>query len=104
MMSVRRDLLPALALLGIIGFGVPRAARAAEGAPRPARTASAPLAPSEAPKRMTVPEGFKVTLFAGEPDVVQPIAFTIDDGPALGRRVLLLPDLAGRARRARTAS
>ena len=28
---------------------------------------------------MTVPEGFKVTLFAGEPDVVQPIAFAIDD-------------------------
>ena len=28
---------------------------------------------------MTVPDGFQVTLFAGEPDVVQPIAFTIDD-------------------------
>lgn len=28
---------------------------------------------------MTVPEGFQVTLFAGEPDVVQPIAFTFDD-------------------------
>ena len=28
---------------------------------------------------MTVPAGFKVTLFAGEPDVVQPIAFAIDD-------------------------
>ena len=28
---------------------------------------------------MTVPEGFKVTLFAGEPDVHQPIAFCIDD-------------------------
>ena len=27
---------------------------------------------------MTVPEGFNVTLFAAEPDVVQPIAFTID--------------------------
>ena len=27
---------------------------------------------------MTVPEGFAVTLFAAEPDVVQPIAFTID--------------------------
>src|SRR6266404_4453594 len=27
---------------------------------------------------MTLPEGFKATLFAGEPDVVQPIAFTID--------------------------
>jgi putative membrane-bound dehydrogenase-like protein len=28
---------------------------------------------------MTVPAGFNVTLFAGEPDVVQPIAFTTDD-------------------------
>ena len=28
---------------------------------------------------MTVPEGFKVTLFAGEPDIHQPIAFAIDD-------------------------
>ena len=28
---------------------------------------------------MTVPPGFKVKLFAGEPDVVQPIAMTIDD-------------------------
>jgi putative membrane-bound dehydrogenase-like protein len=28
---------------------------------------------------MTLPEGFHVSLFAGEPDVVQPIAFTFDD-------------------------
>ncbi|MFO0823435.1 MAG: hypothetical protein U0792_10020 [Gemmataceae bacterium] len=26
-----------------------------------------------------MPEGFKVTLFAGEPDIAQPIAFTFDD-------------------------
>lgn len=37
------------------------------------------LSPSDAAKAMTVPEGFKVTLFAGEPDIVQPIAFAIDD-------------------------
>jgi putative membrane-bound dehydrogenase-like protein len=37
------------------------------------------LPPEEAAKAMTVPEGFKVTLFAGEPDVHQPIAFAIDD-------------------------
>jgi len=30
-------------------------------------------------KNMTVPEGFKVTLFASEPDVHQPIGFEIDD-------------------------
>jgi putative membrane-bound dehydrogenase-like protein len=28
---------------------------------------------------MTLPEGFSATLFCGEPDVVQPIAFTFDD-------------------------
>ena len=28
---------------------------------------------------MTVPAGFRVSLFAGEPDVVQPISFTTDD-------------------------
>jgi len=37
------------------------------------------LATGAAAAAMTVPEGFKVTLFAGEPDVVQPIAFAIDD-------------------------
>ena len=37
------------------------------------------LAPEEAARAMTVPPGFKVTLFAGEPDVVQPIAMAIDD-------------------------
>lgn len=38
-----------------------------------------PLPPAEAPHRMTLPAGFQATLFAGEPDVVQPIAFTFDD-------------------------
>ena len=38
-----------------------------------------PFPPAEAARHMTVPDGFKVTLFAGEPDVVQPIAFTFDD-------------------------
>ncbi len=38
-----------------------------------------PLPPQDAPKRMTLPEGFQATLFAGEPDVVQPIAMTFDD-------------------------
>jgi putative membrane-bound dehydrogenase-like protein len=40
--------------------------------------ASAPLSPAEAIRRMKVPEGFTVSLFAAEPDVVQPIAMTID--------------------------
>jgi putative membrane-bound dehydrogenase-like protein len=37
------------------------------------------VSPEKAAEVMTVPEGFKAGLFAGEPDVVQPIAFTIDD-------------------------
>ncbi len=41
--------------------------------------AHAGLGPEEAARAMTVPPGFKVTLFAGEPDVVQPIAMAIDD-------------------------
>jgi putative membrane-bound dehydrogenase-like protein len=39
----------------------------------------APVPPVEAPHRMTLPAGFRATLFAGEPDVVQPIAMTTDD-------------------------
>ncbi|MGH7194188.1 MAG: DUF7133 domain-containing protein, partial [Candidatus Saccharimonadales bacterium] len=41
--------------------------------------ANAGLQPEEAARAMTVPEGFHVSLFAGEPDVVQPIAQAIDD-------------------------
>jgi putative membrane-bound dehydrogenase-like protein len=37
------------------------------------------LPPEKAAQAMTVPEGFTVTLFAGEPDVHQPIAFCLDD-------------------------
>lgn len=38
-----------------------------------------PLTPQQALAKMTLPEGFKATLFAGEPDVLQPIAFDFDD-------------------------
>lgn len=37
------------------------------------------LSPEDAAKEMSLPAGFKATLFAGEPDVKQPIAFAIDD-------------------------
>ena len=45
---------------------------------RPDAYAHAGLTPDEAARAMTVPEGFRVDLIAGEPDVVQPIAFTFD--------------------------
>ncbi|MEE3219593.1 MAG: hypothetical protein VX257_04985, partial [Planctomycetota bacterium] len=38
-----------------------------------------PLEPEEAARSMVVPKGFNVTLFAGEPDVRQPISFCLDD-------------------------
>ncbi len=37
------------------------------------------LSPEESLARITVPEGFHVTLFAGEPDIRRPIAFDFDD-------------------------
>ncbi|MBL4886383.1 MAG: c-type cytochrome [Planctomycetaceae bacterium] len=38
-----------------------------------------PSSPLEAANAITVPEGFRVTLFAGEPDVSQPISMETDD-------------------------
>src|SRR5262245_20834372 len=38
-----------------------------------------PPTPQEALRKITVPAGFHVTLFAGEPDVQQPIAMALDD-------------------------
>jgi putative membrane-bound dehydrogenase-like protein len=62
---MKLKLLPLLSLLAL-----PALARAA---------ADKPLPPAEAARHMTLPAGFRATLFAGEPDVVQPIAFTFDD-------------------------
>ncbi len=45
----------------------------------PTDTEGQPLPPTEALKRVTVPPGFNVTLFAHEPDIRQPIAMTFDD-------------------------
>lgn len=45
----------------------------------PAVEAPEPLGPLEAARTMQVPAGFNVTLFAGEPDVQQPIGMCTDD-------------------------
>jgi putative membrane-bound dehydrogenase-like protein len=74
----------------------------------------APLPPEEAARTMVVPEGFQVSLFAGEPEVTQPIAFSIDDRGRLwvaenysypnhrsrpaGDRILILEDADGDGR------
>ena len=41
--------------------------------------ADGPVPAGEATRHFKLPAGFQATLFAGEPDVVQPIAFTFDD-------------------------
>jgi putative membrane-bound dehydrogenase-like protein len=37
------------------------------------------LEPAESLRRMRVPEGFEVKLFAAEPDIINPISFTVDE-------------------------
>ncbi|MCH2596139.1 MAG: dehydrogenase, partial [Pirellulales bacterium] len=76
-------------------------------------TADEPLPPADAAASMRVPDGFCVTLFAGEPDVMQPIGFCIDDrarlwgaeaynypnhGTKPGDRVIILEDTDGDGR------
>lgn len=75
--------------------------------------AEEPLPPSEAAGTMRVPEGFRVSLFAGEPDVMQPIGFCLDDrgrlwvaeaynypnhGTEPGDRIVILEDSDGDGR------
>jgi putative membrane-bound dehydrogenase-like protein len=55
------------------------AAEDAENIRKNYNPATAPLPPIEAAATMVVPAGFRVTLFAGEPDVLQPVALTHDD-------------------------
>lgn len=56
----------------------PPAVGLAADPPAAPKAADRPLPPTAAAKAMTVPEGFHVSLFAGEPDLVQPIAMTFD--------------------------
>lgn len=70
----------------------------------------APLPPQEAAKSMKLPNGFRASLLAGEPDVMQPISFCIDDrgrlwvaeaynypkhGTGSGDRILIFEDSDG---------
>jgi putative membrane-bound dehydrogenase-like protein len=62
-------------LLSVV-FGFATTSFAAESQP----AANPPaLSGAEAVKAITLPPGFKATLFASEPDIKQPIAFCIDD-------------------------
>jgi putative membrane-bound dehydrogenase-like protein len=62
--------------IGMLAPG--RSARGADAKTDPP-AANAPAAPQAALKRMKLPAGFTVSLFAGEPDVVQPIAMALDE-------------------------
>src|SRR6478752_2424057 len=45
----------------------------------PARSQEPPRPPGETVKALKLPDGFRATLFAGEPDLIQPIGFCFDD-------------------------
>ncbi|HEX8915006.1 MAG TPA: PVC-type heme-binding CxxCH protein [Humisphaera sp.] len=60
-----------LAAITLCGLMWSTAATAADGR-------GAPVPTADAASKIKLPEGFTATLFAGEPDVVQPIAFTFD--------------------------
>ncbi len=84
--DVNADNLPDIVTGGMKGAHVLRhvteaisAEEALSEQPREIHTLMAGLTPEEAVAQMTVPPGFTVTLGAGEPQVHQPIAFTMDD-------------------------
>jgi putative membrane-bound dehydrogenase-like protein len=73
---MHRSLLTTIALLASV-----MAARAADPSPHAINTQAAddePPAATELVRGITVPERFRVALFAAEPDVAQPIAITTD--------------------------
>lgn len=71
---MRSSVCPAVA----VALAVFASTLAAAAEPPGSGTPPAPVPARDAPARMTVPEGFRVTLFAAEPDVRQPIAMTLD--------------------------
>lgn len=81
--SVRRAMLLGASLILIFSqSGVPL--RAEDGVnllpKKQHRDSDAPfLSPAEAVSKMSIPEGFDVSVFAAEPDIAEPIAFCFDD-------------------------
>ena len=64
-----------LSLTLTLGLGV----GVADAQKRIIHSAEKPLSPIVATNNMTVPQGFHTSLYAAEPDVMQPIGFCIDD-------------------------
>jgi putative membrane-bound dehydrogenase-like protein len=75
--SVRR--LIAILGAGALGLAGLRGVQAAESEPAADKVKFAGLSPEAAAREASTPAGFSVKLFAGEPDVKQPIAFALDD-------------------------
>lgn len=77
----RRGMLWAFVAALLVGLGTPNWALAQkEAIPHAQDKPPGPaLSPAEAIQKMTVPEGFSVELFASEPDIVNPVAMTIDE-------------------------
>ncbi len=46
------------------------------------------LDPAESLRRVQVPPGFEIKLFVAEPDIINPISFTVDERGRLGCRML----------------
>jgi len=69
-----------LAVVLLLGLGVPPAAAQREYGFDNTKPSGQPyLSAEETVRRMKVAEGYEVHLFAAEPDVVNPIAFTVDE-------------------------
>jgi putative membrane-bound dehydrogenase-like protein len=67
-----------IAFLSTLLTGPSLIANPLEDKGRPVATTEA-LSPEETAGKLQVPDGFRVQAFAGEPDIVQPIAYTMDD-------------------------
>jgi putative membrane-bound dehydrogenase-like protein len=76
--------LNAIQLIVLLAVAMPRVWGCEDGDPDTTGSnadtmVDAPLPAEQAAAGMIIPDGFNVTLFAGEPDVQQPIGFCIDD-------------------------
>ncbi len=70
-----------LIVLSVVGIVAGAPAKCDDAFPQPFDTETSPtkaLAADEAAKKMQLPPGFRITVFASEPDVRQPIAMTTD--------------------------
>ncbi len=68
----------AMAMIGAAGLRAGPGDKPKASTEPPRTPANAPTPPKDATRGLTLPKGFKATLSAAEPDVVQPIAMALD--------------------------